>query len=41
MTLTVSRDISNEQNRVLDEQDTLCPHRQRTDLEENRVSSLQ
>jgi hypothetical protein len=41
MTLTVSRDISNEQNRVLDEQDAFCPHRQRTDLEENRINLLQ
>ena len=39
--LTISRDNPKEQNRVLDEQDAFCPHRQRTDLEENRISLLQ
>ena len=41
ITLTVSRDNSEEQNCVPDEQDTFRPHRQRTDLKEDRISSLQ
>ena len=38
--LTVDREEAEEQNCVPDEQDTLRPHRQRTDLEEDRISVL-
>ena len=38
--LTVSRDNSEEQNRVPDKQDAFRPHRQRTDLKEKWISSL-
>ena len=39
--LTVCRDRPEEQNRVPDEQDAFRPHRQRTDIKENRVRSLE
>ena len=40
MTLTIDRKDTEEQNCVPDQQDTMRPHRQRTDLEEDRVGLL-
>ena len=38
--LTVGRKKVEEQNHVPDKQDTLCPQRQGTDFEEDRISLL-
>jgi len=38
--LTVGREDGEEQNRVPDKQDATRPHRQGTDLKENRISWL-